>query len=98
MASRFDALNLIALRIALDRHNARCPIPARAILLNPVDHGLMGWDRLWGLPVLGDQRVDVKRIRIDCDGSAASVDEELAELLKEAEEGGQFPPGPSPPL
>ena len=95
MPKRFDILNLIALRIALDRHNTRCPIPAKAILLNPVDHALMGWNRLWGLPVLADDRVKVKRIRIDCDGSAASVDEELAELLNEAKKK-NLPRAPAP--
>lgn len=85
MPTEFEVLNLIALRIALDRHNAECPIKARAILLHPTDHGLMRWDKLWGLPVIADERIQVKRIRIDCDGSAATADEELAELIAEAE-------------
>lgn len=47
---RFQVLNLMAMRRALDRHNAGCPEPARAFLLNPMDHGLLGWETLWGFP------------------------------------------------
>lgn len=88
MPTKFEIRNLIALRIALDRHNAACPIKARAILLYPIDHALLRWDTLWGLPVIADERIRVKRIRIDCDGSAATADEELAELIAEAEKRG----------
>ena len=76
---------LIAMRIALDRHNVRCPLPAQRFLLNPVDHDLLGWERLWGLPVQPDARVATKRVRVACEGSADNVEEELEELLREAE-------------
>jgi hypothetical protein len=59
-------------------------VPANAILLNPVDHELMGWHELWGLPVLPDDRVAAKRVRIDCDGSAHGIEEELAEALAQS--------------
>jgi hypothetical protein len=64
---RFHVRNLVALRLALDAHNATCPQPANAILLKPIDHGLLGWDTLWGVPVIPDEGVLVKQIRIDCD-------------------------------
>ena len=79
--SQFRRRNLAAIRHALDRHNSDCPVPARAILLNPTDHGLMRFDLLWGVPVLADGRVPVKRVRIACDGSASEIEDELAELL-----------------
>ena len=41
MTKRFEIVNLIAIRIGIDRHNLRCPIPAEAILLNPVDCQLL---------------------------------------------------------
>lgn len=85
VATRFEALNLVAMRIALDRHNVRCPLPAQGILLNPVDHDLLGWERLWGLPVQPDARVATRRVRVACEGSADNVEEELEELLREAE-------------
>jgi hypothetical protein len=79
--SGFESKNLAAIRQALDAHNAECPVPAKAILLNPVDHALMGWDELWGLPVLADDSVPTKRVRIDCDGSAYGIEDEVAEAV-----------------
>lgn len=79
--SGFESKNLAAIRAALDHHNADCPVPANAILLNPVDHELMGWDELWGLPVLADERVPTKRVRIRCDGSAFGIEEQIAEAV-----------------
>ena len=72
-------------------------MPAKAILLNPVDHELMGWDELWGLPVLPDDRVPTKRVRIDCDGSAHGIEDEVAEAIAQqtpAEEPIVIPAGP----
>ena len=79
--SGFESKNLAAIRAALDHHNADCPVPANAILLNPVDHELMGWDELWGLPVLPDERVATKRVRIQCDGSAFGIEDEFADAV-----------------
>jgi len=73
--------NLVAIRSALDHHNGDCLIAARAILLNPIDHALLGWDALWGLPVLADEAVRVKRVRIVCDGSAWGIEGELAAVI-----------------
>ena len=53
----------------------------RAILLNPGNHELFGWDELWGIPVLPDERVAPKRFRIDCDGSAFGIEEEVADAI-----------------
>lgn len=77
----FEAKNLIAIRKALDRHNADCPMDAEAILLHPYDHRLMRYDELWGIPVVADTAVPVRRCRIKCHGSAATIDEELSEYL-----------------
>ena len=79
--SRFGAKNLAAIKAAVDHHNSTCPVPANAILLNPVDHELIGWDELFGLPVLADERVPTKRVRIDCDGSANGIEDELEEVI-----------------
>lgn len=75
--------NLIQIRVGLDRHNGSCPAPARAILLNPVDHQLMGFNNLWKVPVLPDESVPVKRVQIDCEGSAERIEEELADHLED---------------
>lgn len=88
--SEFEAKNLAAIRAALDHHNKECPVPANAILLNPIDHALIGWDELWGLPVLPDERVPTKRVRIQCDGSAFGIEDEVAQAV------GQPVEAPSP--
>jgi hypothetical protein len=80
MAS-LEAEMLALIRRGLDHHNATCPMPARAILLNPGNHELFGWDELWGLPVLADDRVAPRRFRIDCGGSAFEIEEEVAEAI-----------------
>jgi hypothetical protein len=80
--TEFEAKNLAAIRRALDHHNKTCPVPASAILLNPVDHALLEWTELWGIPVLADERVPVKRVRIACDGSAWTAEEELEQLIR----------------
>lgn len=83
----FEVRNLAAIRGALDDHNRSCPVPATSILLNPIDHGLMGWDTLWGLPVVPDSRVQTKRVRIGCDGSAWTAEEELETLVADSPAG-----------
>ena len=79
--SEFEIKNLIAMRLALDHHNDRCPVPAEAFLLNPIDHGLFGFETLWGLPVLVDEDVAVKRAQIACSGSAERIEAELTEHI-----------------
>ncbi len=79
--SSFAAKNLGAIKAAVDQHNAECPVPANAILLNPVDHALIDFDELWGLPVLADERVPTKRVRIQCDGSAFGIEDEFADAV-----------------
>ena len=76
-----EAEMLAFIRAGLDHHNGTCPMPAKAILLNPANHELFGWDELWGIPVLPDGRVAPKRFRIDCDGSAFGIEDELAEAV-----------------
>lgn len=81
------------IRKGLDHHNQSCPMPAKAILLNPGNHELFGWDELWGVPVLPDESVRPKVFRIQCDGSAYGIEEELAEAVSE-QQPVQLPVGP----
>ena len=83
MIKRFEIKNLIAIRVGVDRHNSRCPIPAEAILMNPIDYKLMDYVRLWGIPVRPDPSVPTKRVRLECDGSAENIEEELDLYLEE---------------
>jgi hypothetical protein len=76
-----EAEMLEFIRRGLDHHAATCPLTPRAILLNPANHELFGWDELWGIPVLPDDRVAPKRFRIDCDGSAFGIEDEVADYV-----------------
>jgi hypothetical protein len=80
MAS-LQAEMLAFIRGGLDHHNATCPMTPKAILLNPGNHELFGWEELWGIPVLPDDRVAPKRFRIDCDGSAFGIEDEIEQAL-----------------
>lgn len=86
MTKQFEIANLVAIRIGIDQHNSNCPIPAEAILLNPIDCGLMGHSRLWGVPVLPDSSVSVKRFRLRCEASPEGIEDELDAYIKESEE------------
>ncbi len=85
---------LAAIRKGLDHHASSCPLAPRAILLNPGNHELFGWDELWGIPVLADDRVAPKRFRVDCDGSAFGIEEEVADVIAAESE----PVGPAVPV
>ena len=80
MAS-LEAEMLEFIRRGLDHHAQSCPLAPKAILLNPGNHELFGWDELWGIPVLADDRVAPKRFRIDCDGSAFGIEAEISEAI-----------------
>src|SRR5271154_5149279 len=88
---------LAFIRTGLDHHAQTCPLAPRAILLNPGNHELFGWDELWGIPVLADDRVAPKRFRIDCDGSAFGIEAEMAEALT-VKEPLVVPVGPAGPF
>jgi hypothetical protein len=77
MTKLFEIKNLVAIRLGIDRHNANCPIPAEAVLMNPIDCQLMAHSRLWGVPVIPDPSVPTKRFRLKCEGSSENIEEEL---------------------
>ena len=98
MAS-LEAEMLAFIRRGLDHHNQSCPMPAQAILLNPGNHELFGWDELWGIPVIADDRVAPKRFRIQCDGSAFGIEDEVEQAIAEQAPAGEplvAPAGPRP--
>ena len=84
MAS-LEAEMLEHIRRALDDHAKTCPMQPRAILLHPGNHEMLGWDELWGIPVLADDRVAPKRLRIDCDGSAFGIEGAVEEMIRETQ-------------
>lgn len=54
---------------AVAHHERTCDLRSHAILLNPGNWGLIGWDEVLGLPVLPDKRIEPKRFEVVC-GSA----------------------------
>jgi hypothetical protein len=82
-AVSLEAEMLAHIRAGVAHHNASCPMPARAILLNSGNYELFGWDELFGLPVEPRDEIPPKRFRIDCPGSAYGIEEEIAEAIGE---------------
>jgi hypothetical protein len=54
------------LRAAHEVHAAECRQTPKAVLFHPGNHQLIGWDEIFGLPVLPDERVEPKRFRLLC--------------------------------
>lgn len=54
------------LELAWATHARDCEQRPHAILLNPGNHKLIGWDEVFGLPVLPDERVQPKRLLLVC--------------------------------
>lgn len=91
--------NVRAIRAALDDHNGGgCPRPATAILLNPDDHERLGIGKLWGLPVSACEKQRPHFVRIQCDGSAWGVEDELEKYVNAPEkpEGSPIAPNEYP--
>lgn len=57
---------LATVRQVLDRHAAACNQRPKAILLNPGNHELLGWDEFLGLAVLPDPRVEPMKAALLC--------------------------------
>lgn len=73
---------LISIRRAVDRHNGEaCPVPAREIWLHPAQYKRLQIEELWGFPVVSHSRARENFVRIDCEGSAHTIEEELAAHL-----------------
>jgi hypothetical protein len=78
-----EAEMLAHIRAGLAHHDATCPMPARAILLNSGNYELFGRTELFGLPVEPRDDIPPKRFRIDCPGSAHGIEEEIADAIGE---------------
>jgi hypothetical protein len=71
------------IKAGLQHHDATCPMPARAILLNSGNYDLFGRTELFGLPLEPRDDIPPKRFRIDCPGSAYGIEDEIAEAIGE---------------
>jgi hypothetical protein len=71
------------IRAGLAHHDATCPMPARAILLNAGNFELFGRTELFGVPLEPRDDIPPKRFRIDCPGSAYGIEDEVADYVEE---------------
>lgn len=62
----FDMKMLVNIRATIEEHEATCSRPPKAILLNPANHELLGWDEFLGLPVLPSPKAEPERARLVC--------------------------------
>lgn len=80
--SDFLRKNLTVIRAAVDDHNSKCKVEARAILFSPEEfEQLDGVKHLWGIPVYSDERQRRRFFRVDCEGSASRIESELADYI-----------------
>jgi hypothetical protein len=85
---KFDGEMLMKIRVVLDEHSKECTREPKAILLNPGNHALLGWDEVLGLPVLPDERAEPMRARLVCGAGRAGYCEE-GEVIWD-EDGGAY--------
>lgn len=84
--------------LGLKHHAATCPVAPRAVLLNPGNYELFGWDEIMGVPVEPSDQVLPERFRIACDGSANGIEEAVEQFMEQPVEVPQVVPvGPSDP-
>lgn len=67
---------LMNVRAALESHAKECSQKPKVILLNPGNHAILGWDEVFGLPVLPDKRAEPMRARLVCGTGSAGYCEE----------------------
>lgn len=81
---QFEVKNLIAIRIGVDRHNARCPVPPEVILMNPIDCELMNHPRLWEYPCCLIQRFQRSGSAFNAKAPLRNIEGELELYLDES--------------
>jgi hypothetical protein len=72
----FEIEMLMKVRAVIESHATECLREPKAILLNPGNHELLGWDECLGLPVLPDDRAEPMRARLVCGTGRAGYCEE----------------------
>ncbi|MBI5311275.1 MAG: hypothetical protein HZB14_09685 [Actinobacteria bacterium] len=84
---------------ALAHHDQTCPMPAQAILLSSFDHERFGWDEVKGVPVQAADGIQPERFRIQCEGSAAGIEDAVEEFaITPRELPVEVPVGPVPAI
>jgi len=84
--SSSEAKNLEAISKAIDQHNANCPFPAVAVVMNPFEVERLGWDTIRGLPIRSDPAIGTGAFRIVCGGDEEEQGtEEVVEAVSDIE-------------
>ena len=73
-----EAQNLEVISRAIDQHNATCPFPAVAVLMNPFEVERLGWDEIRGLPIRPEPRIGTGSFEILCGGEELEEEEQEA--------------------
>ena len=76
-----EAKNLEAISKAIDQHNANCPFPAVAVVMNPFEVERLGWDSIRGLPIRSDPAVGTGSFRIICAREEQEPEEEVVDAV-----------------
>jgi len=74
-----EAKNLEAIKKAIDQHDARCGFPAVEIAMNPFEVERLGWTELYGLPIVGDDKIGTGRFEVRCERDKTGDDVEVHE-------------------
>jgi hypothetical protein len=77
-----EAKNLEAIKKAIDQHDANCGQPAIEIAMNPFEVERLGWEELWGLPVVGDDKIGTGRFEIRCERDKTGDNQAVHDSLK----------------
>ena len=81
--SSSESKNLEAISRAIDKHNANCPFPAVAVMMNPFEVERLGWDTIRGLPIRSDPAVGTGAFRIVCAGDEQEPSETVEAVAEE---------------
>jgi hypothetical protein len=79
-----EAKNLEAIKKAVDQHAANCPFPAIEIAMNPYEVERLGWTELFGIPVVGDDKLGTGRFEVRCERDKTGSGHEVKEEEKDA--------------
>ena len=79
--SSAEAKNLEAIAKAIDQHNANCPFPAVAVVMNPFEVERLGWDTIRGLPIRSDPAIGTGSFRVICAREEQEPEEEVVEAV-----------------
>lgn len=79
-----EAKNLEAISQAIARHGETCEFDLIEILMNPFEVERLGWDKISGIPIRGDESMGTGHFRLVC-AKEKEIDSELNAVAIESE-------------